>query len=188
VQGPRKGVRGRPKALTVFAPSILRRGATADNRAWEVDTFRGHFNNVSCVIFHPRMEVIISNSEDKSVRVWDMTKRAGAQTFRREHDRYWMLAAHPEQNLFAAGHDSGLIVFKLERERPPLAVQGDILFYIKDKYLRSHDFASGRDVTLLNVRRTSGARTLAYNPAEHAVLVCSVRLGRCASVGPCDRC
>ena len=37
-------------------------------RAWEVDTCRGHYNNVSNVIFHPRSETIISNSEDKSIR------------------------------------------------------------------------------------------------------------------------
>jgi coatomer protein complex subunit alpha (xenin) len=68
-----------------------------------VDTFRGHFNNVSCVIFHPRQELIISNSEDKTIRVWDISKRSGIQTFRREYDRFWILAAHPEVNLFAAG-------------------------------------------------------------------------------------
>jgi coatomer subunit alpha len=47
----------------------------------------------------------VSNSEDKSIRVWDMSKRTGVQTFRREHDRFWILAAHPEVNLLAAGHD-----------------------------------------------------------------------------------
>lgn len=47
----------------------------------------------------------MSNSEDKSVRVWDMSKRQGVQTFRREHDRFWILSAHPEINLLAAGHD-----------------------------------------------------------------------------------
>jgi hypothetical protein len=31
----------------------------ADSKAWEVDTCRGHFLNVSCVIFHPRQELII---------------------------------------------------------------------------------------------------------------------------------
>lgn len=50
-------------------------------------------------------DLIVSNSEDKSVRVWDMSKRAGVQTFRREHDRFWIMAAHPEVNLLAAGHD-----------------------------------------------------------------------------------
>jgi hypothetical protein len=34
-----------------------------------------------------------------------MSKRTGVQTFRREHDRFWILAAHPEINLLAAGHD-----------------------------------------------------------------------------------
>jgi hypothetical protein len=50
-------------------------------------------------------DLIISNSEDKSIRVWDMSKRTGVQTFRREHDRFWILASHPEINLLAAGHD-----------------------------------------------------------------------------------
>lgn len=47
----------------------------AESKAWEVDTCRGHYNNVSCCIFHPRQELILSNSEDKSIRVWDMSKR-----------------------------------------------------------------------------------------------------------------
>lgn len=53
----------------------------------------------------PAQDLIISNSEDKSIRVWDMSKRTGVQTFRREHDRFWILQAHPEINLLAAGHD-----------------------------------------------------------------------------------
>ncbi len=79
---------------------------------------RGHTNNVSCVLFHPKHELIVSNSEDRTMRVWDISKRLGVQTFRRESDRFWILAAHPDQNLLAAGHDSGMTVFKLERERP----------------------------------------------------------------------
>jgi len=107
-----------------------------DTKAWEVDTFRGHFNNVSCVLFHPRQEIIISNSEDKTIRVWDMGKRAGIQTFRREHDRFWILTAHPEMNLFAAGHDSGMIVFKLERERPAYVAYGNqMVFYVRNATL-----------------------------------------------------
>lgn len=48
---------------------------TIESKAWEVDTCRGHYNNVSCCLFHPRQELILSNSEDKSIRVWDMSKR-----------------------------------------------------------------------------------------------------------------
>jgi len=40
-----------------------------DIKAWEVDTLRGHMNNVSCCIFKPSEDLIITNSEDRSIRV-----------------------------------------------------------------------------------------------------------------------
>ncbi|KAF4525212.1 hypothetical protein B566_EDAN008319 [Ephemera danica] len=130
-------------------------------KAWEVDTCRGHYNNVSCVLFHPRQELILSNSEDKSIRVWDMTKRTCLHTFRRENERFWVLAAHPTLNLFAAGHDNGMIVFKLERERPAYAVQGNLLFYVKERFLRKLDFTTSKDTAVMQLR------------GENSVLLCT---------------
>ena len=83
----------------------------SETKAWEVDTCRGHFNNVSVALFHPKHELIISDSEDKTIRVWDMSKRTAVQTFRRENDRFWVLTAHPELNLFAAGASFFLFLF-----------------------------------------------------------------------------
>ncbi|KAL5069300.1 hypothetical protein RYX36_020187 [Vicia faba] len=150
-----------------------------DTKAWEVDTLRGHMNNVSCVMFHAKQDIIVSNSEDKSIRIWDATKRTGIQTFRREHDRFWILAAHPEMNLLAAGHDSGMIVFKLERERPAFTVSGDSLFYTKDRFLCFYEFSTQRDVQVLPFRRpgslslNQSPKTLSYSPTENAFLLCS---------------
>ncbi|PPE02725.1 hypothetical protein GOBAR_DD00284 [Gossypium barbadense] len=150
-----------------------------DTKAWEVDTLRGHVNNVSCVMFHAKQDIIVSNSEDKSIRVWDVTKRTGLQTFRREHDRFWILAVHPEMNILAAGHDSGMIVFKLERERPAFAVSGDSLFYAKDRFIRNFDFPTQREAQVIPIRRPGSTslnqspRTLSYSPTENAVLICS---------------
>jgi hypothetical protein len=49
-------------------------------------------------------------------------------------------------------HDcSGMIVFKLERERPAYAAHGGTLYYIKDRYLRSYEFATQRDNPLMTV-------------------------------------
>jgi hypothetical protein len=45
----------------------------------------------------------VSCGEDKTVRVWDLAKRTAIQTFQREHDRLWVIAAHPQLNLSAAG-------------------------------------------------------------------------------------
>lgn len=59
----------------VSAVSVTVWVGVVDSKAWEVDTCRGHYNNVSCCLFHPRQELILSNSEDKSIRVWDMSKR-----------------------------------------------------------------------------------------------------------------
>jgi coatomer protein complex subunit alpha (xenin) len=93
-----------------------------------------------------------SDSEDKTIRVWDATKRTHLLTYRRE-DRFWILAAHPEVNLIAAGHDSGLIVFKLERERPAYVLHGSDLYYIKDRYLRRHNISSASDVPFACLKR-----------------------------------
>ncbi|KAI9246190.1 coatomer protein alpha subunit [Sporodiniella umbellata] len=148
-----------------------------DTKAWEVDSCRGHYSNVSSAVFHPHQDLILSDSEDKTIRVWDLTKRTAVATFRRDHDRFWVMTSHPELNLFAAGHDSGLIVFKLERERPAFQVHNNELFYVKNSILHIHDFPSTADQEVMSVRKLGSQfvapRTLSYNPAERAVLLTS---------------
>ncbi|KAJ1515107.1 hypothetical protein HMI54_012895 [Coelomomyces lativittatus] len=147
----------------------------SETKAWEVDTFRGHFNNVSCVLFHPHSELVLSNSEDKTIRVWDLNKRTLLQTFRREQDRLWVMIAHPHLQLFAAGHDSGMIVFKLERERPAFTLFHSMLVYIHQKTIQAKDLATLEEQTLGTLVSTNGLftppRTLDYHPAERLALV-----------------
>jgi coatomer subunit alpha len=162
----------------------------SETKAWEVDTLRGHANNVSSCLFHPKHDLVVSNSEDRSIRVWDVSKRVGVQTFRREGDRFWILAAHKTQNLLAAGHDSGMIVFKLERERPASCFgPNGALYYIRGRELYMHDYTrggAGLDVPITSLRRVgtqaqtdgigSSPRFLAYNvhnPSEGNLLVTS---------------
>ncbi|TRY70317.1 hypothetical protein TCAL_08254 [Tigriopus californicus] len=163
----------RPAGSGLGPPHSIYR-ARDEEGAWEVDTCRGHYNNVSSVIFHPRQDLIISNSEEKSIRVWDTAKRTCLHTFRREHDRFWIVAAHPSLNLFAAGHDSGMVVFKLERERPAYALHGNLLYYVKERYLRKLDFTTQKDRAVLQLRGGGSLKpvySMSYNPAENAVLV-----------------
>lgn len=164
-----------PLIISAADDRVIKVWRMSESRAWEVDSCRGHFNNVSSALFHPKHELIVSCGEDKTVRVWDLAKRTAIQTFRREHDRFWVLAAHPNLNLFAAGHDSGLIVFKLERERPAFSVNQDTLYYVRDKNVRAYDFNTGSDIGLLSVKKFGSPyvppRTLSFNPAERAVLL-----------------
>lgn len=125
-----------------------------ENKAWQVGPMRGHTNNVSCVLFHPRFDFIISNSEDRTIRIWDMNKRVCLKTFRRDQDRFWILAAHPTRSLLAAGHDTGLLVFKLERERPAFDVCRGVVYRAKEGYVRYANDRSGlQDVSLVAISK-----------------------------------
>ena len=109
--------------------------------------------------------------------MWDLNKRTSVQSFKRENDRFWVIAAHPEINLFAAGHDNGVMVFKLERERPASAMYQNQLFYItKEKHVRSYDFSKNTESpSMLSLKKLGSPwvppRTMSYNPAERAILV-----------------
>ena len=159
--------------------SVIRGSCNIETKAWEVDTCRGHFQNSSACLFHPHQDLILSVGEDKTIRVWDLNKRTSVQSFKRENDRFWVIAAHPEINLFAAGHDNGVMVFKLERERPASSVYQNQLFYVtKEKFVKSYDFSKNSESpALLSLRKLGSPwvppRTLSYNPAERALLVTS---------------
>lgn len=64
----------------------------------------GHTDDVSSVVFHPtKDDIIVSASNDKTLRVWDTKSRAQLHTFHSNNgDRFWSLAAHPHKSLLAA--------------------------------------------------------------------------------------
>lgn len=168
-----------PLIISAGDDRLVKLWRMSETKAWEVDTCRGHFQNASACLFHPHQDLILSVGEDKTIRVWDLNKRTSVQSFKRENDRFWVIAAHPEINLFAAGHDNGVMVFKLERERPASAVHQNQLFYItKEKHLRSYDFNKNvESPSMLSLRKLGSAwvppRTMSYNPAERSILVTS---------------
>ncbi|ETO16723.1 hypothetical protein RFI_20613 [Reticulomyxa filosa] len=124
------------------------------SRAWETTTYRGHLNNVSCVLFHPKENVIVSNSEDKTLRVWDISRNYAPLSFRRDSDRYWVLASHPRLNLLAAGHDSGMLIFKLSHERPAFdaAMANDVMLFYYDGYVRIYQQHKDQTSSLFQVK------------------------------------
>lgn len=169
-----------------------------DSKAWEVDTLRGHFNNVSCVMFHPKKELILSNSEDRTIRVWDVTKRTGIHTFRRENDRFWIITAHRTSNLIAVGHDAGMVVFKLDCERPLSMCTNNTLYVVQERNVQviNLDSQGLKGTQIASCRRppnamTSGMKTLmhnVYNTSELNVLVFYSQDNGCYDlfVGPND--
>jgi coatomer subunit alpha len=78
-----------------------------------------------------------------------------------------------------AGHDNGVMVFKLERERPAYTLhQNTLLFVTKDKFVRSFDVnTSTESPNLISLRKLgqpwNPPRSISYNPADRSILVSS---------------
>lgn len=126
---------------------------------------RGHSNNVSCALFHPNLEVIVSDSEDKSLRIWDMNRRTAIYTYKRENDRFWVLAVHPTNNLLACGFDTGLMIFKLEKERVPAVKHRNCIYIASKKMLRKID-ETGRETVLATLKPPSKKEVYKNNPSH----------------------
>lgn len=63
----------------------------------------------------------------------------------------------------------------MERERPAYTVHGNMLYYVKERFLRKLDFTTSKDVPVLQIR--GGGKTpvysMSFNPAENAILLCT---------------
>ncbi|CAH8615481.1 unnamed protein product [Heterobilharzia americana] len=172
-----------PIVVSAADDRLIKIWRMTESKAWELDTLRGHYNNVSCVVFHPRQDLLLSDSEDKAIRIWDLAKRTCISTIRRDSDRFWVLNAHPKLNIFAAGHDTGFVVFKLERERPAFTVYKDCMYYVKFPHLRRVDFTATKDVPVIQLREGRGlAVSAGYNSIENAILILS--RPRQSEIGP----
>ncbi|BFU21969.1 coatomer alpha subunit, putative [Entamoeba histolytica HM-1:IMSS-B] len=128
-----------------------------DTRVWEVCCLRGHSSIVSCVQFMPHCDVLISNSEDRTVKLWDITKRTLISSYRRERDRFWNIGIHPNGNVIGCGHDSGMIIFKLNEQRIPIIKTDDRLYYLCRGAIRVFEFAGKKDSGLINLPKRSNA-------------------------------
>jgi coatomer subunit beta' len=83
-----------------------------------LQTLEGHGHNVSSVCFHPRLPLILSASEDGTVRLWHATTYRPETTLNYGLERAWAIAVTSASNKVAIGYDEGTIVLKLGNERP----------------------------------------------------------------------
>ncbi|XP_065890389.1 coatomer subunit beta'-like [Dysidea avara] len=128
LEGHEKGV----NALDYFQggdkPYIV---SAADDRlvkVWDyqnktcVQTLEGHAQNVSCVIFHPELPIILSGSEDGTVRVWHSSTYRLETALNYGLERVWALSHLRGSNDVAIGYDEGSVIVKLGREEPAMSM------------------------------------------------------------------
>jgi len=78
----------------------------------------GHTNNVCAVLFHPKLPLIASASEDGTIRLWQSTTYRAETTLNYGMERAWALAAVKEANMLACGFDEGCVVVELGSDEP----------------------------------------------------------------------
>ncbi|KAH7511890.1 hypothetical protein FEM48_Zijuj12G0031000 [Ziziphus jujuba var. spinosa] len=83
-----------------------------------VQTLEGHTHNVSAVCFHPEFPVIITGSEDGTVRIWHSTTYRLENTLNYGLERVWALAYMKGSRRIVIGYDEGCIMVKIGRDEP----------------------------------------------------------------------
>jgi coatomer subunit beta' len=83
-----------------------------------VHSLEGHSHNVCAVMFHPKLPLICSASEDGTVRIWQSSTYRAETTLNYGMERAWALAASPQTNKLAIGFDEGCVCIELGSDEP----------------------------------------------------------------------
>lgn len=87
-----------------------------------VQTLEGHTHNVSVACFHPTLPLIISGSEDGTVRLWNSNTYRLEKTLNYGMERIWALGYLKGSNKLVLGYDEGCVMIKLGSEEPAVSM------------------------------------------------------------------
>jgi coatomer subunit beta' len=95
-----------------------------------VQTLEGHTSNVSFAVFHPSLPLIISGSEDGTVKLWHSNTYRLESTLDYGLERAWCVSYRRTGNDIALGYDEGAVVVKLGKEEPSVSMDssGKVVF------------------------------------------------------------
>jgi coatomer subunit beta' len=90
-----------------------------------IHTLEGHTQNVSAVRFHSSLPIILTGSEDGTVRIWHANTYRLESTLNYGLERVWSISQMKGSNHVAIGYDEGTVVVKLGREEPAMSMDGN---------------------------------------------------------------
>uniref|UniRef100_A0A8D8TGI7 Coatomer subunit beta' n=2 Tax=Cacopsylla melanoneura TaxID=428564 RepID=A0A8D8TGI7_9HEMI len=151
-----------------------------------VQTLEGHAQNISAVCFHPELPIVITGSEDGSVRVWH------SGTYRLEIsltyglERVWTISSLKGSNNVAIGYDEGSVLLKVGREEPAVSmdVNGCKIIWARHSEVQQANLKTMPEGTEIKdgerlpvATKDMGSceiypQTIAHNPNGRFVVVC----------------
>jgi coatomer subunit beta' len=96
----------------------------------KVATLEGHTSNVSFACYHPELPVIISGSEDGTIKLWHSSTYKLEQSLNYSLERAWCVSYLRGKQNIAVGFDDGLVVISMGREAPAVSMDssGKIIY------------------------------------------------------------
>lgn len=80
-----------------------------------IQTLEGHNSNVSFAIFHPSLPILVSGSEDGTIKIWHSSTYRLENTLDYGLERAWCVTYARKGNDVAFGFDEGAVVVKVSR-------------------------------------------------------------------------
>ncbi|XP_054716968.1 LOW QUALITY PROTEIN: coatomer subunit beta'-like [Uloborus diversus] len=149
-----------------------------------IQTLEGHAQNISAVTFHPELPVIMTGSEDGTVRIWHANTYRLESTLNYNLERVWTIACLKGSNSVALGYDEGSIIIKLGREEPAMSMDSSgKIIWAKHSELQQANLKAMTDADIKDgerlplVVKDMGSceiypQTISHNPNGRFVVVC----------------
>lgn len=149
-----------------------------------IQTLEGHAQNISAVTFHPELPIIMTGSEDGTVRIWHANTYRLESTLNYNLDRVWTIACLKGCNSVALGYDEGSIIIKLGREEPAMSMDSSgKIIWAKHSELQQANLKAMTDADIKDgerlplVVKDMGSceiypQTISHNPNGRFVVVC----------------
>ncbi|XP_045784385.1 coatomer subunit beta' isoform X2 [Maniola jurtina] len=151
-----------------------------------VQTLEGHTQNVSAVCFHPELPILLTGSEDGSVRIWHAGTYRLESSLNYGFERVWTISSMHGSNNVAIGYDEGTIMIKVGREEPAISmdVNGGKIIWAKHSEMQQVNLKALPEGTEIKdgervpvVAKDMGSceiypQTIAHNPNGRFVVVC----------------
>lgn len=104
-----------------------------------VQSLEGHSSNVSFAIYHPELPIIISGSEDGTIKLWNSNTYKLEQSLNYGLERAWCVAYLRGKQNIAVGFDDGMVVVKMGRETPAVSMDaaGKIIYARHNEILQT---------------------------------------------------
>eukprot|EP01083_Nonionella_stella_P056987 149794_1 len=128
LEGHEKGV----NCISYFAggdrPFLVSGGDDLLVKIWDyqakscVATLDGHSANVSATCFHPTLPLIMTGSEDGTLRMWHSTTYRLENTLNYGMERIWYIGSQQGSNKLCVGYDEGTVVLQLGQEEPVVSM------------------------------------------------------------------